>query len=112
MASKNTYDVIKLSGGWAVVMAANGHIVEFFPTETAAMGALREFECGRRVHPVKNDVWIVGDFVCEAGLGGMLLGEVDQLDMRAYNVVQELSQEEFDELMEGFQEEHGYYPDT
>lgn len=60
-----------------------------------------------------TDVWIIADsFVCEAGLGGLMLGEVTKLDMSKYNVVKRLTQENFDKLMTKFFEKNGHFPDT
>jgi len=34
------------------------------------------------------------------------------LGMNQYNVVNRISQDEFDKMMEEYNDEHGYYPDT
>jgi septum formation inhibitor-activating ATPase MinD len=58
-------------------------------------------------------VWVIEEkFVMEAYLGGKLLGEIWMLGMNQYNVVNRISQDEFDKMMEEYNDEHGYYPDT
>lgn len=107
------YKIQELTGCWAVLMTANQRIVGTFKTQEAALSALSEFENGERTVEVIQDVWVIGDdFVIEPYLGGMMLGEIIQVDMNQYNVIKRISQEKLDELMETFFEEEGYYPDT
>jgi hypothetical protein len=111
---KPKYAIQKLQGGWVVVMASNGHIMaKWFDTERAAAVARDQFERGERSMDKKTDVWVIAErFVCEAGLGGMQIGEARSLDMNQYNVVARFSQAEFDEMMNEFNGEEGHYPDT
>lgn len=62
--------------------------------------------------PTKKDVWLVDNFVTEAGLGGVSLGERQSLDMSKFSIVSTLTQDEFDALMEEYFQEHGEYPDS
>lgn len=61
---------------------------------------------------MKTDVWLVDNFVMEAGLGGVSLGERQSLNMSKFNIVATLTQDEFDALMEEYFKEHGQYPDS
>jgi len=62
---------------------------------------------------MKKQVWVIdGGFVMEPFLGGKLLGEIG----RDYEIpgdveVISYSQKEFDEMVEAFYKENGYYPD-
>jgi hypothetical protein len=100
------YELKTLSGGWAVVMSTSNRIVEMLPTEIEASVALEQFEAGLRFVKVKKNVWVIGEyFVTEAEIGGVQLGEVHQLDMNQFNVVDRYSQEELDALIgEDFEE--------
>ena len=61
----------------------------------------------------KKDVWIVeGEFLCEARVGGSQIGEVYCLETGQFNVVAEYSQDECDDMIEEYWEEHGHYPDS
>jgi hypothetical protein len=72
-----------------------------------------QFERGERCFDLKIDVWVVADaFVCEAYLGGKQVGEVEALDMELYNVVNRLTQLEFDTLMNAAKDVDGSYLDT
>lgn len=108
------YALRHLHGGWVIVMASNGQMMaKGFGTEAAAACARDEFERGERKVETKMDVWVIAEaFVCEPYLGGKLIGEAGTLDMRQYNVVERLSQSEFDRLMNEFNDANGHYPDT
>ena len=106
------YKLVELTNGWAVAMSANTYIVESFTVKDDALQALTEFEDGKRFVEDKPDVWVIGEsFVTEPGLGGMQIGEVSQLDMNQFNVIQRITQDEYDDMMERFAEENGHYPD-
>ena len=100
------YKIEKLGGGWAVLMSANECIVEsFFQTREADLEVLSVFENVERTVEDKWDVWVIGNtYVGEPSLYGIDLGEVSQLDMNQYNVVRRLSQKEYDELIEEYDE--------
>jgi len=48
----------------------------------------------------------------EPYLGGMLIGEVNELDMNQYVVIKQMTQAAFDKLMMKYYEKHGGFPDT
>ena len=98
---------------WAVTMGRSGLILETQPSEELAEIARCEYALGKREAPRRRDVWLIEDhFISEPWFGGMQIGETSELDIRHFEVVRRLSQEEFDEMMEAYREEHGYYPDT
>jgi len=109
---QSKYELTELVTSWAVTMSASGRIMETFGTNAEASEALKQYESGTRLAESKPEVWVVNDFVAEAGLGGMQLGEVAQLDMKQYNIVDNFTQEEFDALTQEYHEEYGRYPDT
>jgi hypothetical protein len=109
---QSKYELTKLVKSWAVKMSASGRIMETFGTKAEASKAIKQYESGTRLAEAKPEVWVVGDYVAEAGFGGMQLGEATQLDLNQYKIVNNFTQEEFDALMEEYHEEEGYYPDT
>ncbi len=59
------------------------------------------------------DYWIVdGAFVTEPYVGGQQLGELPSYELPEGAATLEMTQEEFDELMDDFFMREGYYPDT
>ncbi len=59
-----------------------------------------------------REVWIIAEsFVVESYVGGMMLGNVSELDMSNYRVVGRYTQAELDQMMEEYYEEHGHYPE-
>gem|GEM_PF-5732424 len=111
---KSKYAIKKMPGGWVVVMAANGHIMtETFGIEEEAAAACDQFKNGKRTVGQKADVWVIDKtFVCEAGLGGMQYGMINDLDMNQFNITSQFSQREIDEMVKNFSDEEGHYPDT
>ena len=106
------YEIRRLVQGWAVTMGGTGLILETHSTEELAELARREYAAGEREAPHRPEVWIVADtFIAEPGMGGLQIGETEELDVRHFKVVRRLSQEEFNEEMEAYREEHGNYPD-
>jgi hypothetical protein len=107
------YAIKQLNGGWVVMMASNGQILsKWYDTDEAAACVRDQFERGEITADKKEHVWLVAEaFVCEPCLGAMI-GEVGALDMRQYNVVERLTQLEFDALMNEARDEDGCYPDT
>jgi hypothetical protein len=98
-----------------VAMISTGEIVaQNYSHKNSAIAACKSFENGTffpKGGP--KEVWVIGDhFVCEAYLGGMQLGEVKNLDMTAYKVVDRLSQATLDKMMKAFFRKNGYFPDT
>ena len=72
----------------------------------------------KSLHPLtKHDerfgsVWVVDNkFVTEPWVGGLQLGELPEYDVSGKKIVN-LTQGEFDALMEKYRDEHGHYPDT
>ncbi len=58
------------------------------------------------------DLWLVdGAFVAEPWLGGLMLGQFPNYDLTGKKVLR-LTQQEFDDLMNAFQNENGYFPET
>lgn len=55
--------------------------------------------------------WVEGEFLMEGSLGGKLISEINEFEIDISSALK-FSQEEFDELMNLFFEEHGYYPDS
>jgi hypothetical protein len=77
-----------------------------------AKAVMDEFERGELVGEVNEEVWVVADvFVMEPAVCGLLLGEVHDLDMHQFRVVRQLSQAEFDALVEEYFAQNGH-PDT
>lgn len=107
------YSLKKLSGGWAVVMTANRRIMEIQPTEAKANEMLSLYTAGERTSANKPPVIIVDGFVCEANgyEAGIQIGEVHEIDLKQYEVVRTMSQEDFDEEAEEYFRENGHYPD-
>jgi hypothetical protein len=66
-----------------------------------------------RQHDDRNgSLWVIDkQFVMEPWVGGMVLGQLPGYDTKGARLVP-LTQMEFDELMEQYRREHGYYPDT
>ena len=91
-------------------MLAPGRYMETFATREEAEAALPDWELGRKVASHLPDIWVVGDFVAEAGIDGTQLGEVHEIDLRQYKVVREISQEEHDSEVQQYFEEFGHYP--
>jgi hypothetical protein len=61
----------------------------------------------------REKVWIIDErFVSEPFLGGMQLGELPEFDLSGYEITARITQEQFDQLMEEYFEQEGYYPDT
>jgi hypothetical protein len=60
----------------------------------------------------KEQVWVVGGYVMKASLGGQQIGDLASIDIDRYNVVNTITQEEFDQLMKEYFDKHGCYPDT
>ena len=72
------------------------------------------------------DLWIIGEsFICEPSLGGMQLAEIfdeeiiwnqNRLDEFKYDLnekkILNITQQEFDSLMDAYFQKNGYYPDT
>ena len=72
------------------------------------------------------DLWIIGrSFICEPYLGGMQLAEIfdeeiiwnqNRLDKFKYDLnekkILNITQQEFDNLMDAYFQKNGYYPDT
>jgi hypothetical protein len=109
------YKVVKKPHGWAVADSASGEIVAgHYTNKKLAAAACVNCESGAFwPSKQKQKVWVVGNvYVCEAGLGGMMLGEIRKLDMTQYEVVEQLTQAEFDKRMMKFFEKTGYFPDT
>ena len=106
------YGIRKVKGGWSVLMLAPGRLMETFPTREEAEAALQDWALGRKVASYLPDIWVVGDFVAEAGIDGTQLGEVHEIDLRQYRVVREMSQAEHDSEVEQYFEEFGRYPGT
>jgi len=108
------YKVIKLEDGWAVATRATGEIVtKSYPDEESAAEACKLCETSEYFVGRKKKVWVIEDnFMCEAGLGGTQIGEMQTLDMKRYQVVQRFTQAEFDEMVNEYFEEKGHYPDT
>jgi len=63
---------------------------------------------------VKKQVWVIdGGFVMEPYLGGKLLCEITgDCEIPSDVEVISYSQKEFDEMVEVFYKENGYYPDS
>jgi len=77
---QSKYELTELVKTWAVKMSASGRIMETFGTKAEASKAIKQYESGTRLAEAKPEVWVVGDFVAEARLGGMQLGEATQLE--------------------------------
>ena len=108
---KSKYELVALAKSWVVLMASNGRIMETFTSKDDAEMAMQEYESGVRVVKNKKDVWVIdGLFVTEPEIGGMMLGQIESLDMAQFNIVCKLSQSECDELLQEYYEEHGSYP--
>ena len=99
-----------------------------FPTEESALeaeandelqmsrpdgrDALDDLLTRRNVEP-PFDYWIVGGaFVLEPSVGGMQLGELPHYQLPEGANTLEMTQEEFDALVNDFYMREGYYPDT
>lgn len=92
-------------------MLSNGRLMETFPTKEEAEAAASEWDAGLKVASSLPEIWIIDNFVVEAGLGGMLLGQVHEVDLWQYKLVRELTQREYDAEAEQYFNEFGYYPD-
>ena len=98
---------------WAVTMGRSGLILETQPSEELAEIARHEYAAGEREAPSRHEVWLIAEsFISEPWLGGMQIGEARELDIRHFEVVRRLSQDEFDGEIQEYHEEHGHYPDT
>jgi hypothetical protein len=101
--------------GWAVANAASGEIVaQNYATKKLATAICSTCESGA-FWPSRNlqKVWVIGDqFVCEAGEGGLLIGELPKLDMTKFEVIERMTQAEFDKRMKRFHKKYGYFPDS
>jgi hypothetical protein len=62
---------------------------------------------------MKKELWVIdGVFVMEPFLGGQVLGELGNgFEIPSDATVIALTQEEFDQMVEDFNHEHGHYPD-
>lgn len=109
---RKKYSVHKGIQVWWVMMA-DRLIVETFSREEEANAALVEYENGARTRDPKWGCWIVADvFVTEPRLDGMQIGEVQELDLRQFEVKATVSQESLDEWVQEYYEENGNFPDS
>ena len=104
------YSIQKLTDSWTVTMGSIGMILETFGTRTEAETALQEFERGERFVNPKKEVWLIGEFVIEPDWGGMQLGDTGDLDINQFEVVKQITQEEYDAYAEQYYQENGGYP--
>jgi hypothetical protein len=59
------------------------------------------------------DYWLISEsWVFEPDLGGKQLGEFGQFKIPENAKVLYITQEQFDMIVNDFEDEHGYYPDT
>ena len=59
------------------------------------------------------DLWLIGGaFYCEPGLGGIQLGEAGTFTPPTGARILAITQAQFDAMMMGYFDEHGYFPDT
>jgi hypothetical protein len=59
------------------------------------------------------DYWVIAEtWVFEADLGGKQLGEIGQFKFPENAKVLHITQEQFNMMVNDFEDEHGYYPDT
>ena len=103
------YRIAERNNGWSVIMTAPDRPMETFSSREEAMDALSSWELGVKQASSKPDVWLVGNFVAEAGIDGPQLGEREEVDLRQYTVIREISQETHDAEVEAFFDEHGHY---
>lgn len=106
----SVYGIRESESGWSILMLAPGRHMETFATREEAEAALSDWELGIKLASDHPDIWVVGDFVAEAGIDGTQLGEVHEIDLRQYKVVREMSQAEHDSGVEQYFEEFGHYP--
>lgn len=108
---RSKYSVKKGSQAWWVMMA-DRLIVETFKTEEEANAAMAEYQTGSRTRNPKWECWIIGEsFVTEPEFNGTQIGEVSELDLRQFEIVNKVTQEGYDDWLEEYFEEHGHYPD-
>ena len=113
MATKYHYEMRETQGGCAIRAGHSGYILEYFSDREQGRAALAEYQAGVRVAPDRPEAWLVADyFIGEASVSGIQWGTTDELDLRHFDVVRHLTQDEFDAEVEAFFLEFGHYPDT
>lgn len=103
------YELRQTQNSWAIVMSGSNRVMETCESEDSAQRTILEWESGSRRSEERPEVWVIGEFVSEPSEDGMQLGAVSELDMSQYTVTATFTQDEYDQSLQSFYDENGYY---